>query len=93
MLKWQIAWIRSKYKIKDNVLTDDAAEYTYRLFIVLYLKLQGVAFWQAPFNTVTVSAIGDGKALTYFRLQSNGHIVVNSDLKADPDTQYLVRYL
>nr|XP_022314372.1 cadherin EGF LAG seven-pass G-type receptor 3-like [Crassostrea virginica] len=45
----------------------------------------------APFNTVTISAIGDDKALTYFRLESNGQIVVNSDLKADSDTQYLMR--
>ncbi|XP_061182374.1 protocadherin Fat 4-like [Saccostrea echinata] len=47
----------------------------------------------APFNTVTVSAIGDDKALTYFRLESNGRLVVNSDLTADADTEYLMRIL
>uniref|UniRef100_K1QE50 Protocadherin Fat 1 n=1 Tax=Magallana gigas TaxID=29159 RepID=K1QE50_MAGGI len=47
----------------------------------------------APFNTVTVSAIGDDKALTYFRLESYGQIVVNSDLKADSDFQYPMRIL
>ncbi|XP_052689553.1 protocadherin Fat 4-like [Crassostrea angulata] len=47
----------------------------------------------APFNTVTVSAIGDDKALTYFRLESYRQIVVNSDLKADSDFQYLMRIL
>uniref|UniRef100_A0A8W8I309 Cadherin domain-containing protein n=1 Tax=Magallana gigas TaxID=29159 RepID=A0A8W8I309_MAGGI len=45
----------------------------------------------APFNTVTVSAFGDDKALTYFRLDSTGQIVVNSDLKADSDSKYLMR--
>uniref|UniRef100_K1PY39 Protocadherin Fat 4 n=1 Tax=Magallana gigas TaxID=29159 RepID=K1PY39_MAGGI len=47
----------------------------------------------APFNTVTVSAIGDDKALTFFRLESNGQINVNSDLKADSLDIYTLRIL
>ncbi|XP_065921690.1 protocadherin Fat 4 isoform X2 [Magallana gigas] len=47
----------------------------------------------APFNTVTLSAIGDDKAPTYFRLDSDGRIVVIGDLKADSNTHYLLRIL
>lgn len=57
------------------------------------MKCYNFVFFQAPFNTVTVSAIGDDKALTYFSLDINNRIVVKSDLKADSDTQYLVRWV
>ncbi|XP_062616202.1 cadherin-23-like [Saccostrea cucullata] len=46
-----------------------------------------------PFNTVTVSAIGDDKALTYFRVERNGSLFVNSDLRADAETKFLLRLL
>lgn len=39
---------------------------------------------------MAVSAIGDDKALTYFRLESNGRIVVNGDLITDSLDIYTV---
>lgn len=54
------------------------------------MKFYNFLLFQAPFNTVTVSAIGDDKALTFFRLESNGQINVNSNLKADSLDIYTV---
>ncbi|XP_078316513.1 protocadherin Fat 4-like isoform X2 [Crassostrea virginica] len=45
----------------------------------------------APFNTVSISGIGDDKALIYFKLENNGRIVVNSDLKID-DSDTCTKY-
>ncbi len=51
-----------------------------------------VLFSQAPFNTITLSAVGDDAAPSFFEVMQDGRIKVKSgaNLASDTETDYRV---
>ncbi len=48
------------------------------------------SIFQAPFNNVTLRAIGDDLATSYFDIAASGAVVTRQDLRVDTSTAYRV---